>query len=120
MFGAVRLTKDPDFDKYKYYGYGIGFDRRGSFSFRGGWFGGNVIICGVDVSSSIHIEIRDNRYFNPWWGSCTRIRWTFIDCRQNNIQLISPWLKWNCVWAYIIMEQIVFYLLIVQRFANVK
>ena len=30
---AVRLTKNADIDKYQYSGYGIGFDREGSFSF---------------------------------------------------------------------------------------
>ena len=39
-----------------YSGYGIGCDRRGSFSFSGGGFGQNVIIFGVDMSSSIHID----------------------------------------------------------------
>ena len=31
LFGAVTLTKNTDIDKYKYSGYGIGFDRRSSF-----------------------------------------------------------------------------------------
>ena len=31
LFGAVTLTKNADIDKYMYSGYGIGFDRRGSF-----------------------------------------------------------------------------------------
>ena len=31
LFGAVTLTKNPDIEKYKYSGYGIGFDRRSSF-----------------------------------------------------------------------------------------
>ena len=32
LFGAVKLTKNnADIDKYKYSGYGIGFDSRGSF-----------------------------------------------------------------------------------------
>ena len=56
LFGAVTLTKNADIDKYKYFGYGIGFDRRGSFSFPGGGFGQNVIIFGEDMSSSIHID----------------------------------------------------------------
>ena len=29
LFGAVDLTKNADIDKYKYSGYGIGFDRKG-------------------------------------------------------------------------------------------
>ena len=56
LFGAVTLTKNADIDKYRYCGYGIGFDRKGSFSFPGGGFGQNVIICGVDINSSIHVD----------------------------------------------------------------
>ena len=50
LFGAVRLTKDADIDRYRYSGYGIGFDRTGTFSFSGGGFGSNVIIFDVDMS----------------------------------------------------------------------
>ena len=56
LFGSVRLTKNADIDKYGYSGYGIGFDRIGSFSFPGGEFGSNVIIFGVDTSSSVHVD----------------------------------------------------------------
>ena len=31
LFGAIKLTKNADVDNYKYSGYGIGFDSRGSF-----------------------------------------------------------------------------------------
>ena len=31
FFGAVRLSKNDDIDKYKYSGFGIGFDRKESF-----------------------------------------------------------------------------------------
>ena len=53
LFGEVKLTKNPDIDKYKYTGYGIGFNTKGKFSFGNG-FAQNVIIFGVDVSSSDH------------------------------------------------------------------
>ena len=56
LFGAATLTKNADIEKYEYSGYGIGFDRRGSFSFPNGGFDENVIIFGVDMSSSIHID----------------------------------------------------------------
>ena len=56
LFGAVTLTKNADIDKYGYSGYGIGFDRRSSFSFPGGGFGQNILIFGVDMSSSSHID----------------------------------------------------------------
>ena len=50
------MTKNADIDKYGYSGYGIGFDRKGSFSFPSSGYGQNVIIFGVDMSSSIHID----------------------------------------------------------------
>ena len=53
MFGSVKLTKNLDIYKYKYSGYGVGFDRRDEFSFGDG-FGQNVIILGADMSSSVH------------------------------------------------------------------
>ena len=52
----VTLTKNADIEKYKYSGYGIGFDRRSSFSFTIGGFGQNTLIFGADISSSIHID----------------------------------------------------------------
>ena len=57
LFGAVTLTKNADIDKYGYYGYGIGFDRKSSFLFPSDGFGQNVIIFGVDMSFSGHILI---------------------------------------------------------------
>ena len=41
-FGAVSLTKNTDVDKYKYSGYGIGFDRHGFFSHPSSGTGRNV------------------------------------------------------------------------------
>ena len=49
LFGAVELTKHSDIDKYKYFGYGIGFDRTGFFSI-GDEFGRNAIIFGVVIT----------------------------------------------------------------------
>ena len=51
MFGAVSLTKSADIDKYKYSGYGIGFDRHGFFWHPSSGTGRNVTIFGVDMSS---------------------------------------------------------------------
>ena len=56
MFRAIKLTKNADVDKYKYFGYGIGFDRKGVFSHSTGSFGNNGIIFGVNMNSSVHIE----------------------------------------------------------------
>ena len=56
LFGAVTLTKNADIEQYKYSGYGIGFDRRSSFSLPSGGFGQNVLIFGADMSTSIHTD----------------------------------------------------------------
>ena len=55
LFGAVSLTKHVDIDQYKYFGYGIEFDRKDKFSFGNG-FGRKGIIFGVDISSSVHVD----------------------------------------------------------------
>ena len=54
LFGAV--TTNADISKYRHPGYGTGFDRRSVFSFPGGGLGQNVLIFGVDMSFSPHID----------------------------------------------------------------
>ena len=56
LFGAVTLTKNVEIEKYKYSDYGIGIDRRSSFSFPSGGFGQNVLIFGAGMSTSTHID----------------------------------------------------------------
>ena len=56
---AVSFTKNADIDRYGYSGYGIGFDRHGSLSFPSTGLGRNVIIFGVDISSSTKIDNRE-------------------------------------------------------------
>ena len=50
------MTKIVNINKYGYSGYGIGFDRRSSFSFPGSRFDQNVLIFGADMSSSANID----------------------------------------------------------------
>ena len=50
------MTKNTDVEKYKYCGYGNRFDRRSSFSFPNSGFSQNLLIFGVDMSSSAHID----------------------------------------------------------------
>ena len=57
LFGSVKLTKNFNIDKYGYSAYGVGFDRETSFSF-GNDIRKNVIIFGVDTSSSSKIDNR--------------------------------------------------------------
>ena len=62
LFGAVTLTKNTDIDRYGYSGYGIGFDRRGSFLFPGGGCGQNILIFGIGMSFSVHINDMKKTY----------------------------------------------------------
>ena len=82
LFGAVTSTKNADNNKYYgYLGYGIGFDRRGSFSFPCGGYGQNVLIFGVDMSSFPHIDNKKRHISIRIWCN-TRIR-TYFNCRKN-------------------------------------
>ena len=65
LFGAVTLTKNTDIEKYEYSGYGIGFDRRSSYSLPVGGYGQNVLIFGVDISSSTHVDNK-KRHISSW------------------------------------------------------
>ena len=49
-------------DKYGYSGYGIGFDRKGSFSFPDGGYGQNVIIFRAKMSFNTHIDNKKRTY----------------------------------------------------------
>ena len=56
LFGSAKLTKNADIDKYKYTCYGREFDCRSEFLFTDRSYRKNVIIFGVDMSSSVHVD----------------------------------------------------------------
>ena len=72
LFGAISITKNADIDQNKYSGYGTGFDRTGVYLLPDGSFGRNVVIFGVDMSSSV--KGKRKRHFNSWNRSNTRVR----------------------------------------------
>ena len=86
LSGAVTLTKNADIDKYGYSGYGIGFDRRGSFSFPGGGFGQNILIFGVDMSSSVHIDNKKKTY--QYQEQVQHKDWNILQLQKKCIPLI--------------------------------
>ena len=70
LFGAMKITKNTDSSKNNYTGYGLCFDEGGEFAHtvRQGNFdcttnAKNVIIFGVDMSSSIHVTNRANNIY---------------------------------------------------------
>lgn len=61
LFGTSNLNKNADFDKYKYFGYGIWFDASGSFSLPDvNGFSKNVIIFSSDMISSVYVDNKKN------------------------------------------------------------
>ena len=95
MSGAVKLTKNVDIDKYRYSGYGIGFDRRESFSSPGSGFGQNVIIFEPDMSSSVHVDNKGKDILilgsGPTQGLNFQKKWIQKEC----IQLTLLWQEQN-------------------------
>ena len=55
LFGAVKLVKKTNVDRNKYSEYGVAFDRRDASPVANG-FDINVIIFGVDMSSSVYVD----------------------------------------------------------------
>ena len=66
----MKITKNSDYSKNNYTGYGLCFDEGGEFghtvkqgNFNGTTNARNVIIFGVDMSSSIHVTNRANSIY---------------------------------------------------------
>ena len=56
LFGSVKLTKNTDLGKYKNSGCDIAFDSRSEFPFTDESMRKKIIIFGVDMGSSVHID----------------------------------------------------------------
>ena len=73
LVGGVKLAKNAHSNKYVYSGYSAGLDSRSEFSLPDSSMGKYVIIFGVYMTSSVHIDNR-KRYFKSWYRFNTRIR----------------------------------------------
>ena len=70
LFGAMKITKNTDSSKNNYKGYGLCFDEGGEFghtakqgNFNRTTNDKNVIIFGVDTTSSVHATYRANNIY---------------------------------------------------------
>ena len=115
LFGAVKLTKNADIDKYGYSGYGIRFDRKSSFSLPSGGFGQNLIIFGVDMSSSDQIDNKKKDILILGKGPIQGLEHTLTAEKMYSINFTATKKK---VW--IPMEQIVICLSMGKKFTNLK
>ena len=114
------MTKIADSDKYKYFGYVIGFDVRESFSLlNGSRFEKYVIIIfGADLSLLVHINNNKKDILilgkGPTDGSY------YVDYREKNVRSVLLSNKRNFVYVCVIMERIVTYLLMRLKPINSK
>ena len=117
LFGVVTLTKNADIDKYGYSGYGIEFDRRSSFSFPSGGFGQNILIFGVDMSSSSHIDHKKKDILVLGKGPTQRLEHTFTAEKMYSINFTVTKKKLCLSLHYNGANS---YLLMAQKFINLK
>ena len=116
LFGSVNLTKNAHIDKFEYSGYGIGFDREPSVSI-GNETGKNVIIFGVDMSSSTKIDNRKKDILIPGKGPTQGLKHTLSAEKIYSIRFTKK--IQNFAWACI-MEQIVIYLSMIKILLSLK
>ena len=95
LSGVVKLTKNADINKYKYFGYGIGFDRHGRFSSPGIGLGRNVIIFGVDMSSSTKIDNRKKDILTLGKGPTQGLRHTLSAEKMYTINFTENFKKFS-------------------------
>ena len=116
LFGAVKLTKLVDVYLYKHSGYGIIFKRK-RYCLIGNDIGIKVIIFGVDISLSPHIDNKKKGILILSKGPAQGLEHAL---QKNCIQPTLQKKMQNFVWTCIIIEQIVIYFLMVQKFLNSK
>ena len=90
LFGAMKVTKNTDYSKNNYSGYGLCFDEGNAFghTIREGNFDHttntrNVLIFGADMSSSVHAINRANHIYVMGKGVVQGINDTTIYAEKN-------------------------------------
>ena len=76
MFGSTNIVKDNYKEKYVYSGFGVVFDEDGRWSF-GNDFARNVIIFGIDNSSTTHTDNLKNDFLILFEGNTFGINGSF-------------------------------------------
>ena len=117
LFGAVTLIKNTNINQYEYSGYGIGLDRRSSFSFPRGGINQNVLIFGVGMRSSVHIDNKKKYILVLGKGLTQGLEHILTAEKMYSVLLLQ--IKYF-VWVWITMEEIVICVLMVQKFTNLK
>ena len=110
--------KNSNKETYVYSGNRITFSSAGSWSFDND-FPRNVIIFGVDNSSSSHSDNHKNNCLILSEGPTYGINATFKSPEKSLVLILLKQTQ-NCVWVYIIMLKIVFCLSMEKKSLNLK
>ena len=87
LSGATNIVKNSDEEKYVYSGYGIGFDEKYEWRFGNG-YARNIIIFGVDNSSSSRTNNLKNNFLKLGDGDTFGINGSFGSPEKNTLVLI--------------------------------
>ena len=93
MFGGVKLTKNADPYKHSYNDYGIGFNTHGKYFSPDGRVGKNVIIFGVNMSLSVHIDNKRKYILIHYKGKTQGLNHTSVSETQYLINFIRSSIK---------------------------
>ena len=118
MFGAVKITKNVDRDKYSYSGYGLWFDSRSLFLISNFDCGKNAMIFGVYVSLSVHTNNKTKDILVL--GKRLTQELDNIATAEAEYSINFSRSQRTFCQVFIIMESTVFYLLIPQKYINSK
>ena len=117
LFGAVSISKNADIDKKKYSGYGIGVDRTGIYLLPHVTFGRNVVIFGVNMNSSVHVDNKGRDIFILEICPTQRLGEHSLTAeKMYSVNFTDHRKKCACI----IMGQTVIYLLTAQNLLNLK
>ena len=118
LFGATSIVKNSDKENYVCCGYGITFNSRDCWSFDND-NARNVIIFGVDNSSSSHGDNRKNNFLMLGLGPTFRVNGSFGSPEKKIILILLEQLQ-NFARVYITMLIIVICLLMERKYSNLK
>ena len=98
--GAVKLTKNGDWDKYCYSGYGTRFYSRSLILFLSFNWDKNVVIFGVDSSSSVRIDNKKKYILVVGVGPAKRLDETIQQPKLNILLFFSRSERKCCLSLY--------------------
>ena len=103
MLGATGIIKNSDKETYLYSGYGTALNGKGEWSF-GNDYARNVVIFGVDISSSSHTDNQKNEFSILDEGDTFGISGSFGAPEKNSVLIL---VKQEQNFAYVFITMVI-------------